>query len=90
MSDMALRQKLAQAMVHATNIERARCLWLLDDMLEKLRADLKKKVLIESERYLVETKMRLASSIINQLRIEIIMNRQMPERKSNGEEADTD
>ncbi len=89
-TDKEIRQLVAKGMVQATNIERARCLWLCDELQDKLRFDLSKKVLIESERHLVETKMAIAGSIIRTLRMGIVMNKQIPEKKDNGEETEAE
>ncbi len=56
---MSMRAKLAQAMVKATEIERGRVLWCIDQVTEDLKADLEKKILIETERHLVETKIKI-------------------------------
>lgn len=67
---MSLKNKIAQAaMAAATEAvarERARCLWLLDQIIEKLEFDVSQKILIESQRHATEVKLQLAKAIVLQ------------------------
>jgi acyl-CoA reductase-like NAD-dependent aldehyde dehydrogenase len=48
----------------ATLNERARCLWVLDQIVEETRRAMAKKVLIESERHAIAVKIQLALAIV--------------------------
>lgn len=58
--------------------ERARCLWVLDDLIRQTEEQLKRKLLIESERHATEVKMRIARSIVAHARRGIVMGVRPP------------
>lgn len=49
----------------ARDKERVRCLWCLDKIMNDLRKELRKKVLVESQIHLVKVKTQIAQSIVN-------------------------
>lgn len=53
-----------QALLEAVARERARCLWCLDQILVDLQRELDKKLLIESKRYVIEVRVKLARAIV--------------------------
>ncbi len=53
----------SKAAEEATQKERARCLWVLDDILEDLRQKMPKVMRIESQRHLQETKIKIAMAV---------------------------
>ena len=52
--------------------ERGRCLWVLDSIMTELRVELERKLLIESERHLVQVKAKIAQAIIHKARRAIV------------------
>ncbi len=56
----------------ATQRERARCLWVLDQIMAELRAGLRKKLLVESEIHVVKVKVQLAQAIVDKARRAIV------------------
>jgi hypothetical protein len=78
-TDKELREKLAKAMVKATELERARALSCLDHYIEDLNKQFKRKLLIETERHTIETKMRIAQAICRDLRFMIVSGRRPDE-----------
>ena len=54
-----------QEIIEAIGKERSRCVWILDEVLRQLEQQLAKKLLIESERHLIETKLKIARSIVH-------------------------
>lgn len=61
-------QELADAVAR----ERGRCLWCLDQILVELRADLDRKLLIETERHVIQVKVKLARAIVAKARRAIV------------------
>jgi tRNA A37 threonylcarbamoyladenosine dehydratase len=48
--------------------ERARCLWILDTILNDLRKQIGRKVLVESEIHLVKVKVAIAEALVSKAR----------------------
>lgn len=53
----------SKAAEEATTKERARCLWVLDDILEDLRRKMPKVIRIENQRHMQETKIKIAMAV---------------------------
>lgn len=51
------------AVTKAVLAERARCLWILDTIVEDLKKQVNRKLLIESERHLVQVKLAIAIAL---------------------------
>jgi hypothetical protein len=56
----------------ATVRERGRCLWVLDQIMVELKSELDRKLLIESERHVIEVKVKLARAIVAKARRGIV------------------
>lgn len=52
----------------AVKAERARCLWCLDSIMDEIREGLQQKLLVESQRHLIQTKVKIAQAIIQKAR----------------------
>ena len=52
--------------------ERGRCLWCLDEIQRELQAQLSRKLLVESERHVIQVKVKLAGAIIAKARRAIV------------------
>ena len=63
-----------QEIVEAIKSERARCCWVLDQVLLQLEAQLQRKLLIEAERHLIETKLKIARSLVHHAKTGIVLN----------------
>jgi hypothetical protein len=70
----------------ATLNERARCLWILDQIVEETRRAMAKKVLIESERHAIAVKIQLALAIVAQAKRAIVSDLR-PKENTDGDEA---
>ena len=74
---MSMRDKLGKAAAkgaqEAIRKERDRCLWCLDGIIERLEDDFSKKILIEQQRHVAETKLNIAKAIVGELRTAIVM-----------------
>lgn len=60
-------KKVLGAVQAAVLAERNRCLALLDGLVKDLRADLDKKILIEGQRHLIQTKLKIAEAIVRKV-----------------------
>lgn len=69
---MSLRNKLAEVRAHATGVERGRALWCLDQIMDDLKADLEKKILVESDRHFIEVKISIFRMLAKLAKIKII------------------
>jgi hypothetical protein len=67
-----LKRAAAFAATEATQRERARCLWILDQIAEQTADGVRKKLLIESERHVMQIKHALAKALISMARRGII------------------
>lgn len=59
-----IRKAATAAAIDATRTERERCVAVLDTLIRQLQADLEKKLLIETQRHLIQTKLKLAQGIV--------------------------
>ena len=71
----------AKAASEAVLVERARCLWVLDDLISSLESELQRKLLIEQERHLIETKLRIARSLVAHARRGITLGVRPPKQQ---------
>ena len=89
--EMSMEKKLLAAATaaaqEATLNERARCLWILDQIVEETRRAMAKKVLIESERHAITVKIQLALAIVAQAKRAIVSDLRPP-KESDGTEAE--
>lgn len=67
----------------ATLMERARCLWILDMIVEESRQAMAKKLLVEHERHAISVKIRLALALVNQAKRAIVSDLRPPKEKNN-------
>ena len=88
--EMSMEKKLVAAATaaaqEATLNERARCLWILDQIVEETRRAMAKKVLIESERHAIAVKIQLALAIVAQAKRAIVSDLR-PKEDTDGDEA---
>lgn len=65
---MSLEDKIKRAALaaaqDATMTERGRCLWVLDDLIKQLEADVERKLLMEQQRHTAQVKLQLAKGIV--------------------------
>lgn len=78
-----------RAAKEAMERERGRCLWVLDDLIVQLQADFDKKILVEQQRHLAETKLKLARSIVGLAKRGVVSGARPPERKSRKDELES-
>lgn len=73
---MSLEKKIAaaatKAAMEAMLQERARMLWVMDTISEKLAQDVGKKLMIEHERHLAQVKLQIAKAVIQSLKISML------------------
>lgn len=62
------------AVAKAVIAERARCLWILDTIVSDLKKQVNRKLLIESERHLVQVKLGIAIALASKARRLITAN----------------
>lgn len=74
-----LRIGIERAAKEAMERERGRCLWVLDDLINQLQADFDKKILVEQQRHLAETKLRLARSVVGLAKRGVVSGARPPE-----------
>lgn len=60
-------RQMKEAVHAAVMAERNRCLAILSGLFADLRADLDKKILIESQRHLIQTKLKMAEAIVRKV-----------------------
>lgn len=75
---MSMKKKLDDAYRLGEQSERGRVLWLMEKMRNDLREQLEKKILIESSRHVVQTKIKMVTSLFLQLQHLIVSNKQPP------------
>lgn len=79
---MSLKKKLediaVRAATEAVQVEKARCLWLMDCMLVAAKDGLNAKLLPDSMRHIAETKLQLINVIVGQVRRGIIAGTRPP------------
>lgn len=80
-----MTQAATFAASEALHSERARCLWILDDLITQLQADFDRKILIEAQRHLAETKLKLARVIVDTAKRGIISGVRPPVPSKLGE-----
>lgn len=84
------QEKITQAAIRAASEaalkERARCLWILDDLIVKSQEDLDRKILIENQRHLAETKLKLARAIVDACKRGIVSGVRPPVSKTDVKE----
>lgn len=71
--------------------ERGRVLWLMDDERIQLRQGLMKVILIEQQRHVLQTKIRLAVAIFEKLKMRMMAGDEPPKKpkeKGNGKAED--
>lgn len=78
-SHAQLRIAMERAVKEAVERERGRCLWVLDDLIVQLQADFDRKILIEQQRHMAETKLRLARSIVGLAKRGVVSGARPPE-----------
>jgi hypothetical protein len=78
-STAQLRIAVERAVKEAVERERGRCLWVLDDLIKTLDADFNKKILVEAQRHMAETKLRLARAICSTAKRGIVGGARPPE-----------
>jgi len=82
---MSMEKKLVAAATaaaqEATLNERARCLWILDQIVEETRRAMAKKVLVEHERHAIAVKIQLALAIVGQAKRAIVSDLRPPKEK---------
>lgn len=73
---MSLQKKLKDvataAAIEATTVERGRCLWCVDQVIEELRRSLQKKLLGTAELHVAQTKFKIANAVAGELRRAIV------------------
>ena len=73
---MSIAKKIQRAAeiaaTEAVARERARCLYVLDQLVQHVDEDLKKKLLIESQRHAVQVKQQICHVVVNQAKRGII------------------
>lgn len=75
---MSLKTKLDNAYKQGVTTERARVLWLMDEERKWLRQQLQKVLLIEEQRHAMQVKVKIATSIYEQLKLRIVAGHEPP------------
>lgn len=73
-----LRNAAAAAATEAVQIERARCLWLLDNLLHAATFVVKNKIWSEAERHAASVKLDIVKAIVDQARRGIVSGMRPP------------
>lgn len=69
---MSMQRKLEEARVHATAVERGRCIFCIEQVAKDLRADLEKKILVEAQRHTIQVKIQIFAMLSKLVRLKII------------------
>jgi hypothetical protein len=69
---VSLHKKLDDAYKQGVTHERARVLWLMEDERAWLRKKLEDVILVESTRHAMQVKIKIATSIYEQLKMRIV------------------
>ncbi len=88
---MSFNKKLDDAYERGVLTERGRILWLMDDERIQLRQGLMKVILVEQQRHILQTKIRLAVAIFEKLKMRMMAGDEPPKKpkeKGNGEVED--
>lgn len=75
---MTMKKKLDDAYRRGVAHERGRVLWLMDDERNALRTALEKTILVEAQRHVMQTKIKLAVVIFQQLQHRIVSGHGAP------------
>lgn len=75
-----MRDVAARAAIEATAREAGRILWILDESEKEIRLELQQKLLLESERHAVHTKLAIFLGLCKQLKMRIASNVRKCER----------
>ena len=75
---MSMKAKLDQAHAMGVLNERARILWIMDDMRTDLRQGLEKVILVEAQRHAMQVKVKLAISIFETLKMRMMSGDKPP------------
>ena len=67
-----MREAMTRAATEAVQRERGRCLWLLDALLDGIKLELGAKLLIEQQRHLIATKLKIAQVVVSQIKRAIV------------------
>lgn len=82
---MSFNKKLDAAYEQGVLNERGRILWIMDDERTSLRAGLMKVILVEQQRHVMQTKIRLAVAIFEKLKMRMMAGDEPPSKpKENG------
>lgn len=84
---MTMKKKLDDAYRLGEMSERGRILWLMDEMRTDLRQQLEAKILIESTRHIVETKIKMVTALFYELQTLIMSNKQPPPKAEEADDA---
>lgn len=80
-NEAQMRAGMERAASEAAVVERARCLWVLDRLIAELEADLQRKLLIEQQRHMIETKLKIARGIVAAAKRGIVSGARPPQQK---------
>lgn len=70
---MSLERRLKQAKHSAMSTERARCLWVVDEIEREMKAGVANKLATPKELHVMKTKLRLALAISQKIKRGILM-----------------
>ena len=76
---MSLNTKLDNAYKQGVGKERGRILWLMEEERKWLRRKLNEVILVESARHAMQVKVKIATSIYEQLKMRIMAGHEAPE-----------
>lgn len=83
---MSLKAKLDNAHNLGVLSERARVLWLMDEERKWLKKQLQGVILVEEQRHAMQTKVKMAVAIYEQLKLRIMADHKPPERPTDADE----
>lgn len=75
-----IREVAANAAIEATAREAGRILWILEESEKEIRHELSRKLLVESERHAIETKLAIFLGLCRQIKMRIASNVRKCER----------
>jgi hypothetical protein len=70
---VSLERRLKQARYQAMSTERARCLWVIDDIEREMREAVDNRIATPTELHVMKTKLRLALSITQKIKRGVLM-----------------
>lgn len=73
-----LRQLATRVAIEATGRERARCVWVLDRMLQQAKVGLEKKLMAAAEIQLAQVRFELTKSIVQAAKVLIMSDARPP------------